>query len=379
MVSTASNRNAREWNGVYAAEVSLDQGETKYRTTQNTAGLPDIGWVGPNPNQGIFIGSMEEHHKRCESFERKMISDAEPWARALVDHLLSKPDSSGKLVTASKVNGAMDQFPDPERAFMFAEPGVIMEENDPLLYGSGFNTNTYWRNWLVQHAYVDALQSAPKLNDNSISNALEIFSFIKTLVVDHRIEIPKRLSDAWLSYRYRYSTSKYDAEEAIKFMKRHYDLSDSEGIKCYGMSSWSFDDGTVVSCRCGFTLKSVALDTIDRVWRALYTYGLQPNFYVVWDMIPYSFIVDWFIPVGDMASVLDTEANMLRGQYDIKDVCFSLSYDRVVDDYSYHCYTRWASPALTALNEFYWFDKPRTSSKVTSYRILDVASLLIGK
>jgi hypothetical protein len=270
-------------------------------------------------------------------------------------------------------------FPDGRRAFLLSEPSIYGEGIDPICLGNGLENGSYWRNWLIQHAYYDALQHVPKLSDNSISNIAELVGFIKSLVVDHRIEFPNSWQDAWLSYRYSYTTTKLDMEEAISFAKRMVGTSiRSHGVQCYGRSSTDID-GTVVTCQCGFEVKSTALDYVDKIWRALYTYGLQPNFYVVWDMIPYSFIVDWFIPVGDLASVLDTEASMMRGQYDIKNVCFSLSYDRELDGYPVHCYTRWASAPLPSLNGFYWFDKPRSSKRVTAFRVLDTGALFIGR
>jgi hypothetical protein len=96
-------------------------------------------------------------------------------------------------------------------------------------------------------------------------------------------------------------------------------------------------------------------------------------------MIPYSFIVDWFIPVGDMLSVLDTEREYMSGKYNIKNVCFSFTYFREVENgYIAKFYTRWRSEPLEAFNQMYWFEKPSTSSKVVAYRVLDAASLVIG-
>lgn len=263
-------------------------------------------------------------------------------------------------------------------SFKLSEPDIYGEGIDPLILGNDPETGSYWRNWLIQQAYYDALSSAPKLSDNSISNAFEILSFMKGLVIDHRIDIPKNLQSAWLSYRYSYSTTKLDAEEAIDFIKRECGSSiQTSGIQCFGMASTDFR-GSTITCRVGFRLKNAQLEAFDKAWRALYTYGLQPNFYVVWDMIPYSFIVDWFVPIGDMLSVLDTEASMMRGQYDIKDVVFSLSYDGDVRGYPVHYYTRWAAQPLSGFNEFYWFDKPKSSKKTVAFRIMDTAALFIG-
>lgn len=240
------------------------------------------------------------------------------------------------------------------------------------------NPNVYWRNWLVQHAYLAAIQSVPTLNDNSISNILEIVGFIKSLVIDHEINVPKRLSDLWLSYRYTYMTGKSDIEDAISFMKRYTNLGGLErSIKCRGLASTAVM-GTDVTCRCTLDIEPTDLGFVSKIWRALENYGLTPDFYVIWDMIPYSFIVDWFIPVGDLLSVVDAERRFSSRRYTIKNVCFSLSYRRTISGYDYKLYSRWRADPLESFNLFYWFDKASPDSKVTMCRILDTVSLIVG-
>jgi hypothetical protein len=362
--------------------VDIRQG-TLYNTF--SAGMGTWGGRQPNatglPADGTISGI---HYSEFESLNRDDVvmnaaAQALDWAWDWSELVAYWAMKDGPITIISGKTCTSQPMPNVRDALMFNEYELQVEGIDPISLGRDMKSQGYWRNWLIQHAYVDALQSAPRLNDNSISNAMEVISFIKTLVVERKVELPKKASDLWLSYRYAYSTSKLDAEEAIQFVKRTYgkDIF-RKAIKAYGAAHTTVD-GTPVTCRCCMELKSKELETLDRVWNALYTYGLQPNFYVVWDMIPYSFIVDWFIPVGDTLSVLDTEANMMRGQYDITNVCFSLSYDTVMDGYNVHCYSRWPSPPLSYLNEFYWFDKPKASNKVVMMRIADTASLLIGR
>jgi hypothetical protein len=283
---------------------------------------------------------------------------------------------NARMVSLTLDEGSVPSRDQLKADLTLSEVELTQEGLDPLQ----LPTIQYWRNWLVQHAYLDALQSAPRLNENSISNIIEIVGFIKHLVVDHRIEIPKSLQSAWLSYRYQVTTSRLDAEEAIKFVHRNMDLGSLDsGIKCFGSAVHEVN-GKLVTCRCGLRLTPKELGLLGSIWRSLYTYGLQPNFYVLWDMIPYSFIVDWFIPLGDIASVLDAEAMFMdKDNYDISDVCFSLSYDTRRDSYSSHQYSRWRSQPLAHFNEFYWLDKPSTSDRTLVYRILDTASLCIGR
>jgi hypothetical protein len=220
------------------------------------------------------------------------------------------------------------------------------------------------------------------MNDNNLQNIAEIAKFITDLFVHKKVSIPTRLSDAWLAYRYTYQTGKSDIEDAIDFMKREKGIEalGASHLQTYGVSHTSYE-GVDVTCRCTLKLMHKELDSLKNVWYALYKYGLAPDAYVIWDSIPFSFIVDWFIPIGDIAKVSDTSVVYDRDTFDIQDVVFSLSYD-VMDEVSktsVHCYSRWRSTPLR-LNGMYWFDKDRSASRETwTARALDAASLIIGR
>jgi hypothetical protein len=222
---------------------------------------------------------------------------------------------------------------------------------------------------------MDLVDSVPRMSDNNISNMLEIIGFIKALVIDREIEIPKSLTDLWLGYRYQYSTTKMDVKEAIAFVKRNKSLGDYSKLKCYGQSSIDYL-GTTVTCRAVATVSPKTLDTVRKIWRSLYTYGLTPSFYVVWDMIPYSFIVDWFLPIGNILAVWDTEREF-KEMYRIKDLQYSLTYTVPSRYGTIRCYSRWLAGAPPELQGHYFFDNS-ASKKTVVKRILDATSILIG-
>lgn len=272
-------------------------------------------------------------------------------------------------------------LPPAESNFLFYENYVVRDHVDFMAVGGTKDFSQYWWNVLQQNAYLDALHNVPKLNDNSISNILEIVGFIKALVVDHKIDIPKSLADAWLSYRYQYTTGKLDAKEAIDFVHRHRSLGSlDKWISCYGAYRVDFK-GSTITCRCGLDIRPKELATLQKIWRGLYTYGLQPNFYVIWDMIPYSFIVDWFLPVGKLAGLLDAESQYSSVNYEIKNIIFSYSYDVTEEHglYKAHQYTRFLSPGVVTLNGLYFFEEDPVSTKVVGYRALDALSLTLGR
>lgn len=299
------------------------------------------------------------------------------WAR---EHYVNgtKTDCTEDLFIVYAASSNIDLKAEPP--FLFGEPYRIIDKLDPLILARAYPLANYWWNVLTQQAYLDAITSMPRLNDNSISNIIELVGFIYNLVVKHRIEIPASLQDTWLSYRYQHTTSVLDAEEAISFVQRNIALKDIDhGISCYGVSRYNFHD-TLVTCRCGLTVRPREVETLGKIWRSLYTYGLQPNFYTLWDMIPFSFMVDWFIPIGEMASAIDAKNHFTETNYDIKKICYSISYDVTDDDGSiHHQYTRWEGTTPPELKGYYFLESKDPSSKTIWYRILDTAALTIRR
>lgn len=344
-------------------------------------------WVDMSGFGGILSSWESRKAMNWEQAASEFFSDIIPYFAqpgrmcAILKHIYEDP-SAGSRATPYPVDGR--EFPSPEylsKAFLLNEPEIHYAKMDPMLLGKDLEFKNYWSNYLMQHALLEACESFPKLSDNSISNVMEIVGFVKALVVDHKIEIPRSLQSAWLAYRYQFTTTKADVKEAVKFVRRHSDLGDlTRPISCYGTSSTMYKD-TLVTCRCSIDIEPRNLKTLDRIMRALDTYGLTPDFYVIWDMIPYSFIVDWFLPIGDILATLDADAKYFSGEfYNLKNLCYSFSYNRELDDGNVvKCYTRWRGSVPTCLNSFYWFEPPSASDKTVVYRILDALSLFIGR
>jgi hypothetical protein len=283
----------------------------------------------------------------------------------------------------------VDQIAFPEvsyrDAFLLHEPDIIGDRLDPILLGKGGGISHYWIEYLTQHALLEACDSLPRLSDNSISNIIEIVGFIKALVVDHKIEIPESLADAWLAYRYQYNTSKQDINDAIKFVHRHMDLGTLDRMIVGRGTSHTSYLGFDVTCRCSVEVTPKETNWLSKIWRALDQYGLTPDFYTIWDMVPYSFMVDWFLPIGDLAGVWDANSMYFSGEYyNLANICYSLSYVRELERAdgnvdSIKCYTRWAGSVPSSLNSFYWFEPPTASSRTVGRRVLDAASIFIGR
>lgn len=81
-----------------------------------------------------------------------------------------------------------------------------------------------------------------------------------------------------------------------------------------------------------------ALDKgLDNAIRQLYNWDLALSLDNVWDLIPYSFVVDWFVPLGDYLSQID--ASVYYSTLPIIDVIYSIKDtvylpDALVEAYS---------------------------------------------
>jgi hypothetical protein len=61
------------------------------------------------------------------------------------------------------------------------------------------------------------------------------------------------------------------------------------------------------SVRVGYTSH---VKVTDPTWRALSSLGLANPLEIAWELLPYSFVVDWFVPFGDWIASLDAMAGL---------------------------------------------------------------------
>lgn len=293
--------------------------------------------------------------------------------------LLPNTYYSSAGTTSLKTLSTYDLEPPARTIFLLNEDSWLQRKEDTLLLGRSGSDENYFLNSLKQHAFIDAVNNMPRLNDNSISNIKEISSFIYSLVTHRKVEIPKSLSSAWLAYRYQYTTSKLDLQEAISFVNRHADLGSLDReITTYGLATDYFN-GTQVQLRCQIKCKPREVSFIKGLLRTLDTLGLVPDFYVIWDSIPYSFIVDWFLPVGDILSVLDAERTYSEENYDYSLIGYSLKYLNFTDMGTYSVYARWVETHPPELNSLYWFEEPSASMQTVGFRAIDALALTFGR
>lgn len=153
----------------------------------------------------------------------------------------------------------------------------------------------------IYFAYYNALDSLPKDEINWFATILDLVELVIAVITGNiklaTDNIPKLLSKAWLSYRYAYSTTKMDVEEIgdtrhrLRKIEEMYNKRKDTLITAFGTSE---KDGTVTRVSLTYSASDILeLDNFLETTKRMLLYD-------AWDMIPFSFIVDWFVAVGDM-------------------------------------------------------------------------------
>lgn len=234
------------------------------------------------------------------------------------------------------------------------------------------------------NAFLNACEGFPQLNSNSWANILEIISTLRKISKGDlvgAIDVPKKWYNAWLQYRYRYNTTRADIRDLKEFVSSVPDWRRALN----GMRKTVY--GTYASngqlWRCEVTAQPRVVSQLQSIFSAIDRIGFGLTLYNLWDMIPYSFVVDWIFPVGDLLEQLHQNEKIIT-EYSFEEICYSVTYERDValhsqdvGDFSATVYDRWYESVPPSLNNYYWIsDDP--STKTCLMRIIDGVSLLVG-
>lgn len=192
----------------------------------------------------------------------------------------------------------------------------------------------FFKKWFPDNTDVNAAkvalinESIEKLevSDNNIQNLREFASLvndlrngkISKLYADYQKlfrpnerDIKKSLSrrvgevtaDNWLAYRYQYKTTVSDINQFIEAASRGYLKRIENQTLAHPLRAGGTFNGETwhLKCRLHESNRDPFMALAERMRR----FGVLPDFHVLWDMVPFSFAVDWFIPVDDFLSSFD--------------------------------------------------------------------------
>lgn len=206
----------------------------------------------------------------------------------------------------------------------------LLEESYSDKYGSltrllsALKQKLYWE---YDHGDLsrEAAQSIRICDINGIAylkDFVEVASLAKSLLAVTGLnavsQVPKGIASLYLAVHYGVRLTLRDTEELaegiddIDFEHSYQSLGAQKTLQ---MELPGRPD-TLVNCTQrlsgqirNFTEEQINfLDKVKKARRALFEFDLAPTVSNLWDMIPYSFLVDWFIPIGDQAEVLESRS-----------------------------------------------------------------------
>lgn len=217
-----------------------------------------------------------------------------------------------------------------------------------------------------------------KFNSNNIANVQSLCSIAKSLlnmkssvgelaktVAAKASDFRGAASDAWLSYRYVYSTTKSDVEEASRLIEQ---LSSDTGF----IRGQTAIGSSLASLKIRYApYDNPMLNLLYSGLSGLQRLGLDPSLVNMWDMIPFSFIADWFIPIGDNLQRLADQKWAATMPYQTE--CLASQKGTVqIGGWEYSVYHRFSySPSY----DLAWVDDSTSTYRTWSKRVLDVIAL----
>lgn len=138
----------------------------------------------------------------------------------------------------------------------------------------------------------------------------------------------KSWSNDFLSVKYGILPTISDLQKIVQAFRRAAPYLDGNGYTTYtGVRTANSDVIGVQTAHLEQRIK-IAVDTEDAGFRSLSkrldSIGMFPTFENIWDLVPYSFVVDWFVSVGDLLERVDTRLRILQ----LKIAYTTMSYKR---------------------------------------------------
>lgn len=266
-------------------------------------------------------------------------------------------------------------------------------------------------------AYLNALEDFPVLNKNSLQNIASVYQVLYHFAFDREatmavfdelartqtpltacgkprivsVELPEmevysdtiRMAESgWLGGRYVFSTTVMDGEEAWNYffnLSQQWLGNRSDISKCHGKATVGN-----ATFQCTFSAREKSHEGITNLFESAYKLGLEPNAYVLWDFIPYSFVIDWFLPIGDTLDAYTASSHYSPLYYEYLNsyadfsICYSVSYDVETALGPINVYARWYDLAPPEVDTSYvLLQNADWSVKSGCWRLVDAICLVL--
>lgn len=158
----------------------------------------------------------------------------------------------------------------------------------------------------------DALQSNWLENFTGLQSPMKLLEPIRDIGIGIKKKDPKAiakgLSAAYLSWKYVIAPAERDyqdvSQNAARLFKDHASSS---------KESITRQKAGVVEDNMSWTVAySMKMDDNPwaKIWNSLCAFGIEPSAENLWALVPFSFVVDWFVPVGTALAECDAIDNL---------------------------------------------------------------------
>lgn len=131
----------------------------------------------------------------------------------------------------------------------------------------------------------------------------------------------KDVSGKWLEVRYGWTPMLYDLEGTLSALNAiHYPRFTARGLsKASGdhvtTGSFPIDTGASsldweVTQSFDHSARAYALYTVDENWFRAHKLGALCTFQTAWELVPFSFVIDWFVDIGQWLQAIEPRAGI---------------------------------------------------------------------
>jgi hypothetical protein len=312
-------------------------------------------------------GTNLTYRFRVRSYDDQPKDNRETVARVLAyieQHTELEPVQEGRaymgIWPVQEVN-VKSKLPNPSYAFLVGELGyeVYGRELSPVILPA------------MRDAYLKGVESFPKAADNNIANFMEIGEMIFDALHGDLSSVPETLGGLWMWYRYQYNTTKSDVQQAMDYwdrLKSGIEL----GAKYHGVVKIRLPEAENAEVRWSGDVRLNTDDMQALMEHRLWSAGLEPTLYTGWDLVPFSFMADWFLDIGDKLEGMDQKRHAYA-DYIVSNSCYSFRYTRRSDAGPVLCYYRFYAPPKQAYGECFYSSSGRSSLATWLKRAGDTA------
>lgn len=175
---------------------------------------------------------------------------------------------------------------------------------------------------------IGAVQQVSRLNVNVIELLKDLRHPSQMIPKLKNLKKLKTLADNFLTLKYAILPTISDLSEIVSAMNKRVPYLDRNGYSTYsnGYTETNLVD-TSVSVKLEQHIKvAVGNDDSDleKLSQGMEKLGIFPDLKTIWELIPYSFVIDWFVGVGNLLERIDFGQRTLR--YDIRYTTSSYKY-----------------------------------------------------